>query len=73
MHTEIEEVLVWRLLSPLMILCALALALEIAFIKEVLHHKLEELMGSSSVTSYGVKEPVLSFVLKYFGTACFID
>ena len=78
-HTEKKRSLVWmRSLSPLMILCVSSLALEMAFIKNVLQ-KLEEPIGlpstrSPSVTSYGVKLlPEVYFVLEYFNTECFID
>ena len=46
-HTENRRSLVWRSLSPLIILCVSSLALEMAFIKKVLQ-KLEEPIGAPS-------------------------
>ena len=77
MQTEKRRNFVCRSLSPLIILCVSSFALEIAFIRKVLQ-KLEDPMGapstrSPSVTSYGVKFPLVSLVLEYFDTACFRD
>ena len=76
-QTEKSRSLVCRSLSPLMILYVSSFALEIAFIKKVLQ-KLEEPIGAPrtrmpSVTSQGIKFPLVSFVLEYFDTACFMD
>ena len=77
MQTEKRRNFVCRSLSPLIILCVSSFALEMAFIRKVLPNS-EEPMGAPStrnpsVTSHGVKFPLVSLVLEYFDTACFRD